>query len=201
MCVHHFKRLSVYVKDDNVDSTALGSSPKFHWMIEKGMVGLIGWWGCQSAAWHEFVSFLICGHDKETSYFRSNLRSCGHIGCCTDKMGCFFFSACLGFFNFIFLSTLFLCVALHPACLEELWYHYLLNGFSGSLVFHLFHISGLRHDRFIFSFDLFSISIISVHQSWTILIFLFTKQKSKRRHETHFTTHLINMISSCCKLT
>lgn len=117
MCVHHFKRLSVYVKDDNVDSTALGSSPKFHWMIEKGMVGLIGWWGCQSAAWHEFVSFLICGHDKETSYFRSNLRSCGHIGCCTDKMGCFFFSACLGFFNFIFCQLYFFVLL----CILHVW--------------------------------------------------------------------------------
>lgn len=28
--------------DDSLDSTPLGSSPQFHWMLEKGMVGLIG---------------------------------------------------------------------------------------------------------------------------------------------------------------
>jgi len=37
-----FKTVSVYVKDESLDSTSLSSSPQFHWMIEKGMVGLIG---------------------------------------------------------------------------------------------------------------------------------------------------------------
>lgn len=30
------------VKDDSLDSTSLSSSPQFHWMLQKGMVGLIG---------------------------------------------------------------------------------------------------------------------------------------------------------------
>ncbi len=30
------------VKDDSLDSTSLGSSPQLHWMIKRGMVGLIG---------------------------------------------------------------------------------------------------------------------------------------------------------------
>lgn len=55
ICVHHLKRLSVYVKDESLDSTSLGSSPQLHWMLKKGMVGLIGWWDGQSlSVWRAF---------------------------------------------------------------------------------------------------------------------------------------------------
>lgn len=149
-CVHHLKRLSVYVKDESLDSTSLGSSPQFHWMLEKGMVGLIGWWDGQSV----------------------QCVTCCWLSLCTCCSGLVFF------FFFWHVTTSVCCLAfVSPACFE-LHYLYLLKALWDFLVFSWFCPSGLEPDRsillsipFIFGVPI-SNRLISHSQDWNIPISL-----------------------------
>lgn len=82
ICVHHLKQLSVYVKDESLDSTSLGSSPQFHWMLEKGMVGLIGWWDgqsvqCVTCCW---LSLCTCCSGLVFFFFFQHVKVCFSFG-------------------------------------------------------------------------------------------------------------------------